>query len=136
GSRADGYAGITLGLIGLGRIGSRIATLMRPWKMRILAADPYVPAEKFTEHGVTRVDLPTLLRESDVVRLHFVLTRAPRPTTHAGREGAGADEAGRDTDQHVAGAVRAGRRLDRSAHEGPDRRRGDGRLRAGAACPR
>jgi phosphoglycerate dehydrogenase-like enzyme len=78
GSRADGYAGITLGLIGLGRIGSRIATLMRPWKMRILATDPYVPAEKFTEHGVTRVDLPTLLRESDVVSLHVVLTRETR----------------------------------------------------------
>src|SRR5436309_10752975 len=52
GSRADGYAGITLGLIGLGRIGSRIATLLRPWQMRILAIDPYVPEEKFAEHGV------------------------------------------------------------------------------------
>src|SRR5437867_6314820 len=78
GSRADGYAGITLGLIGLGRIGSRIATLMRPWKMRILATDPYVPDEKFAEHGVTRVDLETLLRESDVVSLHVVLTRETR----------------------------------------------------------
>ena len=78
GSRADGYAGITIGLIGLGRIGSRIATLMRPWKMRILAADPYVPESKFTEHGVARVDLPTLLRESDVVSLHVVLTRETR----------------------------------------------------------
>jgi phosphoglycerate dehydrogenase-like enzyme len=78
GSRADGYAGITIGLIGLGRIGSRIATLMRPWKMRILATDPYVPESKFTEHGVTRVDLPTLLRESDVVSLHVVLTRETR----------------------------------------------------------
>ena len=78
GSRADGYAGITVGLIGLGRIGSRIATLMRPWKMRILATDPYVPESKFTEHGVTRVDLPTLLRESDVVSLHVVLTRETR----------------------------------------------------------
>ena len=57
GSRADGYAGITLGLIGLGRIGSRIATLLRPWKMRILATDPYVPEAKFTEHGVTRVEI-------------------------------------------------------------------------------
>jgi phosphoglycerate dehydrogenase-like enzyme len=75
GSRADGYAGITLGLIGLGRIGSRVATLLRPWKMRILATDPYVPDAKFAEHGVTRVDLPTLLRESDVVSLHVVLTR-------------------------------------------------------------
>jgi phosphoglycerate dehydrogenase-like enzyme len=75
GSRADGYAGITLGLIGLGRIGGRIATLLRPWKMRILATDPYVPDARFAEHGVTRVDLPTLLRESDVVSLHVVLTR-------------------------------------------------------------
>jgi D-3-phosphoglycerate dehydrogenase / 2-oxoglutarate reductase len=78
GSRADGYAGITLGLIGLGRIGSRIATLLRPWKMRILATDPYVPESKFAEHGVTRVDLATLLRESDVVSLHVVLTRETR----------------------------------------------------------
>jgi phosphoglycerate dehydrogenase-like enzyme len=78
GSRADGYAGITLGLIGLGRIGSRVATLLRPWNMRILAADPYVPDAKFAEHGVTRVDLATLLRESDVVSLHVVLTRETR----------------------------------------------------------
>jgi phosphoglycerate dehydrogenase-like enzyme len=78
GARADGYAGITLGLIGFGRIGSRVATLMRPWKMRIIAADPYVPESKFAEHGVTRVDLPTLLRESDVVSLHVVLTRETR----------------------------------------------------------
>lgn len=78
GSRPDGYAGITLGLVGLGRIGSRVATLLRPWKMRILATDPYVPEAKFAEHGVTRVDLPTLLRESDVVSLHVVLTRETR----------------------------------------------------------
>jgi phosphoglycerate dehydrogenase-like enzyme len=78
GSRADGYAGITLGLVGLGRIGSRIATLLRPWNMRILATDPYVPESRFAEHGVTRVDLPTLLRESDVVSLHVVLTRETR----------------------------------------------------------
>jgi phosphoglycerate dehydrogenase-like enzyme len=78
GSRADGYRGITLGLIGLGRIGSRVATLLRPWKMRILATDPYVPDAKFTEHGVERADLDTLLRESDVVSLHVVLTRETR----------------------------------------------------------
>jgi D-3-phosphoglycerate dehydrogenase / 2-oxoglutarate reductase len=75
GSRADGYPGITIGLIGLGRIGGRIAVLMRPWKARILACDPYIPESRFAEHGVTRVDLPMLLRESDVVSLHVVLTR-------------------------------------------------------------
>jgi phosphoglycerate dehydrogenase-like enzyme len=78
GARADGYTGITLGLIGLGRIGSRIATLLRPWNMRILATDPYVPESKFVEHGVTRVSLSMLLRESDVVSLHVVLTRETR----------------------------------------------------------
>jgi phosphoglycerate dehydrogenase-like enzyme len=78
GSRADGYPGITIGLIGLGRIGSRVATLMRPWKSRILACDPYIPESKFTEHGVERVDLPTLLGESDVVSLQVVLTRETR----------------------------------------------------------
>jgi phosphoglycerate dehydrogenase-like enzyme len=78
GARGDGYRGLTVGLIGLGRVGSRVATLLRPWNMRILACDPYVPEAKFAEHGVTRVDLPTLLRESDVVSLHVVLTRETR----------------------------------------------------------
>jgi phosphoglycerate dehydrogenase-like enzyme len=78
GARADGYAGITLGLIGLGRVGGRVATLMRPWQARILAHDPYVPDARFTELGVERVDLNILLRESDVVSLHVVLTRETR----------------------------------------------------------
>jgi len=78
GSRGDGYAGITIGLIGLGRVGTRVATLLRPWKMNILATDPYVPDAKFTEVGVKRADLTTLLRESDVVSLHVVLTRETR----------------------------------------------------------
>ncbi len=79
GSReSDGYPGITLGIIGLGRIGSRIAKLMRPWRMKILACDPYVPDDKFTEFGVKKVDLPTLLRESNIVTLHVVLTKETR----------------------------------------------------------
>jgi D-3-phosphoglycerate dehydrogenase / 2-oxoglutarate reductase len=78
GSRADGYQGITIGLIGLGRIGSRVATFMRPWNARIVACDPYVSESKFAEHGVRRMDLPGLLRESDVVSLHVVLNRETR----------------------------------------------------------
>lgn len=79
GSRAsDGYKGITLGIVGLGRIGGRIARLMRPWEMRIIACDPYVPDSKFAELGVERVDLQTLLRASDVVTLHVVLTKETR----------------------------------------------------------
>jgi len=75
GARPDGYQGLTLGIVGLGRIGGRVATLMRPWKIRMLGYDPYIPESRFKDHGVERVDLPTLLRESDVVSLHVVLTK-------------------------------------------------------------
>jgi phosphoglycerate dehydrogenase-like enzyme len=78
GKRADGYAGITIGIVGLGRAGGRVADLLRPWGARVLAADPYVEAGKFARHGAERADLETLLRESDVVTLHCNLTSETR----------------------------------------------------------
>jgi len=78
GKRADGYPGITIGIVGLGRAGSRVADLLRPWGARLLAADPYVEPDKFARHGVERTDLDTLLRESDVVTLHCNLTAETR----------------------------------------------------------
>lgn len=74
----DGYPGITLGIVGLGRIGSRVAKLLRPWGMQVLACDPYVPSEKFGEFGVEQTDLRTLLQQSDVVSLHVTLTKETR----------------------------------------------------------
>ena len=71
----DGYAGITIGIIGLGRIGRRFADLLAPWRVRILAYDPYVEESFFILHNTKRVDLPTLLKESDVVSLHVVHTK-------------------------------------------------------------
>jgi phosphoglycerate dehydrogenase-like enzyme len=78
GRRADGYGGITIGIVGLGRAGSRVAELLAPWRVRVLAADPYVEAAKFARLGVERVDLDTLLREADVVTLHCNLTAETR----------------------------------------------------------
>jgi D-3-phosphoglycerate dehydrogenase len=52
--------------------------LLRPWRARVLAVDPYVPADKFAEHGVERVELESLLREADVVTLHCNLTSETR----------------------------------------------------------
>jgi phosphoglycerate dehydrogenase-like enzyme len=76
---SDGYPGIVIGIIGLGRIGSRVARLMRPWGMRMIGYDPYVPDSKFAEVGVERMaNLETLLRQSDVVTLHVVLTKETR----------------------------------------------------------
>jgi phosphoglycerate dehydrogenase-like enzyme len=79
GSRAsDGYGGVTLGIIGLGRIGMRVAQLMRPWNINIIACDPYVQDYRFLEAGAKPVDLDTLLKESDLVTLHVVLTKETR----------------------------------------------------------
>ena len=78
GARHDGYAGITIGIIGLGRIGSRLADLLAPWRVRVLACDPYVDYSKFVHHDAHRVDLDTLLAESDVVSLHVTLSPETR----------------------------------------------------------
>jgi D-3-phosphoglycerate dehydrogenase len=78
GSRADGYEGIVLGIVGFGRVGRRIAELMAPWNIRMLATDPYVDASVFARYGVAPIDLPDLLRRSDVVTLHCNLTTETR----------------------------------------------------------
>ena len=79
GSRgSDGHPGITLGIVGLGRIGGRVAQLMRPWNITILAYDPYIPEHRFLECGARPVGLETLLSESDVVTVHVVLTKETR----------------------------------------------------------
>ncbi len=78
GRRDDGHPGVTIGIVGLGRCGSRLAELLSPWRVRMLACDPYVERAKFERYGVVPTDLPTLLRESDVVTLHVTLTGETR----------------------------------------------------------
>ena len=78
GRRQDGYGGITVGIVGMGRIGSRFADLLQPWRARVLAHDPYVDESKFVHHNATPTDLDTLLRESDVVTLHCDLNKETR----------------------------------------------------------
>jgi phosphoglycerate dehydrogenase-like enzyme len=85
GGRADGYAGITVGIVGLGRIGRRVAELLAPWRMRVLANDPYVDAATFARHGTSRVTLETLLEAADVVTLHCSLTAETRNLIDAQR---------------------------------------------------
>ena len=71
----DGYAGITVGIVGLGRIGARLADLLAPWRVGLIACDPYVEEARFVHHNVRRVDFDTLLARSDVVTVHCNLTR-------------------------------------------------------------
>ena len=65
----------TIGIIGLGRIGSKVAELLSPFEVKFLAFDPYVSAEKAKALGIELTDLETLLRESDIVTLHAVETQ-------------------------------------------------------------
>ena len=75
---SDGHPGITIGLVGLGRIGTRVAQLLAPWRVRIVAYDPYIPPSNFLLAGVKSVDYRTLLKEADVISFHVVLTKETR----------------------------------------------------------
>ena len=67
--------GQTLGVVGLGRIGRRVAQLAAPLGMRILGYDVQPP----TDHGpVILADLETVIRESDYLTLHCPLIDATR----------------------------------------------------------
>jgi phosphoglycerate dehydrogenase-like enzyme len=78
GRQTDNFPGQTIGLVGFGRIGTRVAQLLAPWRARIIAYDPYVPPAHFLTHGVKAVDYDTLLREADVVSFHVVLNKETR----------------------------------------------------------
>jgi glyoxylate reductase len=71
-------AGRTLGIVGAGRIGMAVALRSMGWKMRILYADINRNKELEEKLGAKQVDLPTLLKESDVITLHTVLDATTR----------------------------------------------------------
>ncbi|MGB9792159.1 MAG: phosphoglycerate dehydrogenase [Thermacetogeniaceae bacterium] len=63
--------GKTLGIVGLGRIGSLVATRMKAFGMRVIAYDPYIPLERFKRFGVERKEtLNDLVREADIITVH------------------------------------------------------------------
>lgn len=70
--------GKTLGIVGLGRIGQRVAQRARAFEMQILAYDPHLPRERMASLGVEPVSLGELIERADVVTLHTPLTRETR----------------------------------------------------------
>lgn len=67
--------GKTLGIIGVGRIGSRVARRMQAMEMTTIGYDPYITDEQAHHAGVELVDLDTLLARSDYITIHTPLTR-------------------------------------------------------------
>jgi D-3-phosphoglycerate dehydrogenase len=70
--------GKTIGIIGVGRIGQNVAKRLGAWGMKVLGYDPYVSQESVGDLGIKMVSLDELLKESDLVTLHVVLTRETR----------------------------------------------------------
>ena len=69
----------TLGIVGLGRIGTNVATRAKGFGMRVVAFDPYIKKSKADAVGVTLRDtLEELLREADVISFHTPLTPETR----------------------------------------------------------
>ena len=64
----------TLGIVGLGKIGTATALKVKGLGLRVIAYDPYVLDGVMESHGVEPVDLVTLLKESDFITLHTPLT--------------------------------------------------------------
>ena len=70
--------GATVGLVGFGRIGQRVAALLSGFEARIVFSDAHAMDEAAAKHGARRMALAELLEASDYVSLHVNLTRETR----------------------------------------------------------
>jgi D-3-phosphoglycerate dehydrogenase len=90
--RAGGWArdrlgqleGKTVGIVGLGAIGTRVAELLAPFGVKLLAASWHADGGRAASLGARAVPVDELLRESDVVTLHLRVT--PETTGVLGRD--------------------------------------------------
>ncbi|WP_020672649.1 D-2-hydroxyacid dehydrogenase family protein [Amycolatopsis nigrescens] len=73
-----GLHGKTLGLLGLGRLGAKVASIGQAFGMRTIAWSQHLTAEKAAEHGVTAVSKEDLFARSDVLSVHLVLSDRSR----------------------------------------------------------
>ncbi len=71
--------GKTLGVIGLGRVGSEVARMAKGLEMRVIAHDPFVSTAKADNLGVELVSLEELLKRSDFITIHIPLSTPSKP---------------------------------------------------------
>ncbi len=68
----------TLGIVGLGNIGTIVANRALGLKMKVIGYDPYINEENAAKKGVKLVSLDTLFRESDYITIHTPLTKTTK----------------------------------------------------------
>lgn len=64
----------TLGLIGFGNVGKKVAKVALAFEMNVLVYDPYLPDEKFKELGVKKAELAEIYANADYITVHVPLT--------------------------------------------------------------
>jgi len=70
--------GKTLGLVGLGKLGGRMAQIAKAFEMDVIAWSQNLTEERAAECGARKVDKETLFRNADVVSLHLILSDRSR----------------------------------------------------------
>ena len=70
--------GKTLGILGMGRMGQAVAARARGFGLKLVGYDPYTPSTAFAAVGVEPVSLESLLRTSDIVTIHALLSAETR----------------------------------------------------------
>ena len=78
GARTGALHGETVGIVGLGNIGSAFARRLAAFEMTVIACDPYVEDARFEALGVERVTLEALAERSDYVSVHTLLNAETR----------------------------------------------------------
>jgi D-3-phosphoglycerate dehydrogenase / 2-oxoglutarate reductase len=70
--------GKTMGIVGMGRIGTEVAKRALSFQMKVVAYDPFLPADKAKQIGVELSDLENLLKTADYITIHTPLTEETR----------------------------------------------------------
>src|SRR5207245_468088 len=78
GANTGALHGETVGIVGLGNIGSAFARRIAALDTKVIACDPYVDDKRFTALGVERVSLETLAERADYVSVHTLLNAETR----------------------------------------------------------
>lgn len=77
--------GKTVGIVGLGNVGSEVARLLVPFDCRLIGCDPYIDPAHAAGLGVTLMPLDDLMRSADVVSLNLILNAETRHIIDASR---------------------------------------------------
>ena len=70
--------GKTLGVLGFGRIGQRVGEIARVFGMKVVAYDPYLPAEIFAKNEATSMSIAEVCKVSDYITIHMPLNDETR----------------------------------------------------------